>query len=61
MHRVLDMKEKGGEIETAAQGILENKLIYSLTGELYKQGMDYIAQMNYNSLPELMTLNSLNW
>lgn len=34
---------------------------YGLTGELSEQGMDYIAQMNYNSLPELMTLNSMDW
>lgn len=34
---------------------------YGLTGELSQQGMDYIAQMNYNALPELMTLNSVDW
>ena len=34
---------------------------YGLTGELSEQGMDYIAQMNYNTLPELMTLNSVDW
>ena len=28
---------------------------YGLTGELSEQGMDYLAQMNYNALPELMT------
>jgi hypothetical protein len=34
---------------------------YGLTGELSEQGMDYISQMNYNALPELMTLNSVDW
>ncbi len=34
---------------------------YGLTGELSEQGMDYIAQMNYNALHELMTLNSVDW
>jgi len=34
---------------------------YGLTGELSQQGMDYIAQMNYSVLPELKTLNSVNW
>lgn len=34
---------------------------YGLTGELSKQGMDYIAKMNYDSLPKLMTLDSVNW
>ncbi len=34
---------------------------YGLTGELSQQGMDYIAQMNYSALPELKTLNSVNW
>ena len=34
---------------------------YGLTGELSEQGMDYIAQMNYDALPELMTLNSVDW
>lgn len=34
---------------------------YGLTGELSQQGMDYIAQMNYSALPELMTLNSVDW
>ncbi len=34
---------------------------YGLTGELSEQGMDYIAQMDYNTLPELMTLNSVDW
>lgn len=34
---------------------------YGLTGELSQQGMDYIQQMDYNDLPELMTLNSVDW
>lgn len=34
---------------------------YGLTGELSEQGMDYIAQMDYTSLPELVTLDSLGW
>jgi hypothetical protein len=34
---------------------------YGLTGELSQEGMDYISQMNYSSLPELLTLNSANW
>jgi hypothetical protein len=34
---------------------------YGLTGELSEQGMNYISQMNYSSLPELLTLNSVNW
>lgn len=34
---------------------------YGLTGELSQQGMDYIANMNYDALPQLMTLNSVNW
>ena len=34
---------------------------YGLTGELSEEGMSYISQMNYSSLPELLTLNSVNW
>lgn len=34
---------------------------YGLTGELSEDGMNYISQMNYSSLPELMTLESVNW
>lgn len=34
---------------------------YGLTGELSEQGMNYISQMNYSSLPELITLNSVDW
>lgn len=34
---------------------------YGLTGELTADGMDYIAQMNYDALPELLTLNSVDW
>ena len=34
---------------------------FGLTGELSNDGMDYIAEMNYNALPELLTLNSVNW
>lgn len=34
---------------------------YGLTGELSEDGMNYISQMNYNSLPELLTLNSVDW
>lgn len=34
---------------------------YGLTGKLSEQGMDYISKMNYNTLPELMTLNSVEW
>lgn len=34
---------------------------YGLTGTLTKDGMDYISKMNYKSLPELLTLNNVNW
>lgn len=34
---------------------------YGLTGTLSEQGMDYLAQMDYNSLPALKNLNSVNW
>ena len=34
---------------------------YGLTGELSEEGMSYLSQMNYSSLPELLTLNSVNW
>lgn len=34
---------------------------YGLTGELSEDGMEYIAQMNYSSLPELLSLNSVDW
>ena len=34
---------------------------YGLTGQLSEEGMDYISQMNYRSLPELLTLNSVDW
>lgn len=34
---------------------------YGLTGELSEEGMDYISNMNYEELPELMNLNSVNW
>ncbi len=34
---------------------------YGLTGELSEEGMEYISQMNYNALPELKTLNSVDW
>ena len=34
---------------------------YGLTGELSEEGMNYLSQMNYSSLPELLTLNSVNW
>lgn len=34
---------------------------YGLTGTLSEQGMNYLSQMNCNSLPELKTLNSVNW
>ena len=34
---------------------------YGLTGTLSEQGMAYLSQMNYSSLPELKTLNSVNW
>lgn len=35
--------------------------IYGLTGELPEDGMDYISQFNYSSLPELLTLDNVNW
>ncbi len=34
---------------------------YGLTGELSQPGMDYISNMNYSTLPELKTLNSVSW
>lgn len=34
---------------------------YGLTGQLSQQGMDYIAKMNYSTLPKLRNLDSVNW
>ena len=34
---------------------------YGLTGELLEDGMDYIAQMAYEALPDLQTLSSMAW
>lgn len=34
---------------------------YGLTGELSEEGMKYISQLNFDSLPELLTLRSVNW
>lgn len=34
---------------------------YGLTGELDEAGMEYLAQMEYESLPELLTLDSVDW
>lgn len=34
---------------------------FGLIGELTEEGMDYISQMNYSSVPQLFTLNSVNW
>lgn len=34
---------------------------YGLTGELPQEGMDYISGLNYSSLPQLHTLDSVNW
>lgn len=34
---------------------------YGLTGELSQDGMDYLAELDYESLPELLTLSSVDW
>ena len=34
---------------------------YGLTGELSDAGMEYISEMNFESLPELLTLDSVDW
>lgn len=34
---------------------------YGLTGELSDDGMKYLSEMNYTSLPELKTLKNVNW
>ena len=34
---------------------------YSINGELSQDGMDYIGDMDYESLPELLLLNSMDW
>ncbi|WP_313527436.1 clostripain-related cysteine peptidase [Anaerotignum sp.] len=34
---------------------------YGLTGKLSDMGMEYIAEMNYDSLPELLSLNRVGW
>lgn len=34
---------------------------YGLTGELPEEGMKYISEMNYESLPKLLTLESEGW
>ncbi|MEG2420598.1 MAG: clostripain-related cysteine peptidase [Oscillospiraceae bacterium] len=34
---------------------------YGLTGELPQDGMDYLSEMEYNTLPELLTLDSVSW
>lgn len=34
---------------------------FSLTGNLSEAGMEYISRMNYDTLPQLMTLEKVNW
>lgn len=34
---------------------------YGLTGELSQEGLAYLAELDYNSLPELPTLSSVAW
>ncbi len=34
---------------------------YGLTGSLSEDGMNYLSQMNYDALPELLTLESVGW
>lgn len=39
----------------------KNFYAFNLTGNLSQEGMDYLSQMDYESLPELMTLNDVDW
>lgn len=34
---------------------------FGLTGELTDQGMEYISKMNYTDLPDLLTLDTVDW
>jgi len=56
-----DVEEFNSYAEIGPSDSFKYLYAYGLTGQLSQQGMDYIAQMNYNALPKLKTLNSVNW
>lgn len=56
-----DVDDFNGYAAVGAGEAFKYYYAYGLTGELSEDGMEYIAQMNYEVLPELLTLDSVNW
>lgn len=56
-----DLDDLAAYINVGAVPSFKYLYIYGLTGELPEDGMDYISQFNYSSLPELLTLDNVNW
>ena len=56
-----DVEDLKGYIDVGAGEAFKYFYGYELTGELPEQGMKYISEMNYESLPKLETLESQGW
>ncbi len=56
-----DLDDFNAYTEIGAGEAFKHFYAYGLTGELSQEGMDYIADMDYKSLPELLTLNYVDW
>lgn len=56
-----DVEDFNAYVDVGPAESFKHLYAYGLTGELSEQGMNYISQMNYSSLPELLTLNSVSW
>lgn len=56
-----DVKDFNGYVNFGAGEAFKYFYAYGLTGKLSEEGMKYISEMNYKSLPPLETLESQGW
>lgn len=56
-----DVEDFNGYAQLGAGEAFKYFYAYGLTGEVSEEGMEYLAEMEYDSLPELMTLDSVDW
>lgn len=56
-----DLEDLKAYSEISSSDSFKYLYAYGLTGELSQEGMEYIAEMNYETLPQLITLKDVDW
>ncbi|MEG1721271.1 MAG: clostripain-related cysteine peptidase, partial [Pseudoflavonifractor sp.] len=56
-----DLESLAGYVDKGVGTAFKYFYTYGLTGELPQDGMDYLSEMEYDALPELLTMESVSW